>query len=70
VLAEALATADKIKGRHYEAKLYRLRGELTLQQSEVRRHRLPTLSSQTEAKACFLKTIKVARYQEAKLWEL
>jgi predicted ATPase len=70
VLAEALATADKIKGRHYEAKLYRLRGELTLRQSGVRRHRLPTPSSQTEAKACFLKAIEVARYQEAKLWEL
>lgn len=31
MLTEALATADKTKGRHDEAKLYRLKETLTLQ---------------------------------------
>ncbi|MBI3756744.1 MAG: hypothetical protein HY267_02090 [Deltaproteobacteria bacterium] len=34
VLAEALATADKTEGRHYEAELYRLKGELLLAQAD------------------------------------
>ena len=36
VLAEALAVVDKTGERFYEAELYRLKGELTLQQSGVR----------------------------------
>jgi len=35
VLAEALAMAEKNGERHYEAELYRLKGELTLQQFQV-----------------------------------
>jgi predicted ATPase len=37
VLAEALAAVDKTEERAYEAELYRLKGELTLQQSSVPR---------------------------------
>jgi predicted ATPase len=36
VLTEALAVVDKTGVRFYEAELYRLKGQLTLQQSEVR----------------------------------
>ena len=47
VLAEALAVVDKTGERFYEAELYRLKGELTLQQfqvpeSKVRSHQPPT----------------------------
>src|SRR5262249_57013350 len=35
VLAEALAVVDKTRERYYEAELYRLKGELTLQQFKV-----------------------------------
>ncbi len=37
VLAEALALVDKTGERFYEAELYRLKGQLTLKQSGVRR---------------------------------
>jgi predicted ATPase len=37
VLAEALATVDSTGERFYEAELYRLKGELTLNQSSVQR---------------------------------
>ena len=40
VLAEALAVVDKTGERLYEAELYRLKGELTLQQSRVQRSRV------------------------------
>jgi len=58
VLAEALATVDKTGERHYEAELYRLKGELTLKQSRVQ-----SLASsvQKEAKECFLKAIDIAQ---------
>src|SRR5439155_4037082 len=71
LLAEALATVDKTGERLYEAELYRLKGELTLQQSSVqglasRRVRSP----ESEAEECFLKAIEIARRQSAKSWEL
>src|SRR5262245_8836670 len=58
---------DRTGERLYEAELYRLKGELTLQQSSV-----PGLESsvQKEAEACFLKAIEIARSQKAKSWEL
>ncbi|GAH31925.1 unnamed protein product, partial [marine sediment metagenome] len=46
-------------GRHWEAELYRLRGELLLQ-----------LSDDTEAEVSLKKAIGVARRQSAKSWEL
>src|SRR5262249_32013380 len=66
-LAEALALVDNCSERFYEAELYRLKGELTLQQSSV-----PGLeaSAQQEAEACFLKAIEVACQQQAKSLEL
>jgi predicted ATPase len=61
VLAEALALVDDNGERWYEAELYRLKGELLLQQSQ---------GNSSEAEVCFYKAIDVARRQEAKSWEL
>jgi predicted ATPase len=81
-LAEALTMAEKNGERLREAELYRLKGELTLQQenqkAKIKRQKskiktdprslLP--DAQVEAEACFLKAIKVARQQQAKSLEL
>jgi predicted ATPase len=66
-LAEALAQVEKTGEHYYEAELYRLKGELTLNQSSV-----PGLESrvQQEAEACFLKALEIARKQRAKSLEL
>ena len=64
-LAEALAAVDNSGERWYEAELYRLKGELTLQ-SKVESQK----SKAEEAEACFLKAIEVARKQQAKFLEL
>jgi predicted ATPase len=77
-LVEALAFVDKTGERFYEAELYRLKGELTLQQqSKVESHKSkvpntqhPTPSTQAEAEACFHKAIEIARKQQAKSLEL
>jgi predicted ATPase len=60
-LAEALTLVDKTGERHYEAEIYRLKGELLLQQSS---------SNQTEAESCFHKAIAIAQNQQAKSFEL
>jgi predicted ATPase len=61
VLAEALALADTTGERWYEAELYRLRGQLLLQQSS---------DNTTEAESCFHQAIAIAQNQSAKSWEL
>ena len=45
----------------YEAELYRLQGELTLQTSD---------GYKQKAEACFLRSIEIAQCQNAKSWEL
>jgi hypothetical protein len=77
VLAEALATVNNTEEREYEAELYRLKGELTLQKFNV-----PGLTfkvenphstfphPQLEAEECFLKAIEISRKQQAKSLEL
>jgi len=68
VLSEALALmAGKTGDPFYEAELYRLKGELTLQRSGLRDSRSET---QQEAKACFHKAVEIARRQQAKSLEL
>ena len=57
---------DKSGERFYEAELYRIKGELTLQ-SQVQG---PTSNIEGEAEKCFLKAIEVARHQRAKSLEL
>jgi predicted ATPase len=76
-LAEALDLVDKTGERMHEAELYRLTGELTLQQLSVASSQLsvtnpqsPTPNPQTEAEACFLKAVDVAQKQQAKSLEL
>jgi predicted ATPase len=83
-LAEALAQVKKTGERWYEAELYRLKGELTLQR-EARGWRLETSSPspqvsslkplvsirvEREAEECFLKAINIAQKQQAKSLEL
>jgi predicted ATPase len=57
--------AAKSEQHFYEAELYRLKGELTLQASVQSRE--PKVK---EAEACFFKAIEVARHQSAKSLEL
>jgi DNA-binding winged helix-turn-helix (wHTH) protein/predicted ATPase len=85
VLAEALEIVDKTGEREYEAEVYRLKGELLLQQFKVQGSK-PVLSlvegfqvenpqsairnPQSEAEEYFRKALAVARRQEAKSLEL
>jgi predicted ATPase len=78
-LAEASATVDKTGERYYEAELYRLKGELTLQKFKVQGSEFqvtspqsptPSHQAEAEAEACFLKAIDIARRQQAKSLEL
>ena len=62
---KALDCAYRTGGCSYEAELYRLKGELTLQSSVQRLE-----SRVKEAEACFLKAIEVAQKQQAKSLEL
>jgi class 3 adenylate cyclase/predicted ATPase len=64
-LVEAIAAANKTEERLYEAELYRLKGQLTLQ----RKVHEPK-SKAEEAEACFFKAIDIARKQQAKSFEL
>jgi class 3 adenylate cyclase/predicted ATPase len=80
VLADALATVDNTGERFYEAELYRLKGELTLQQqsrlqsSEFKvasvQPLTPSNQAEAEAEAWFHKAIEIACKQQAKLLEL
>jgi predicted ATPase len=76
VLSEALETVHRTGERHYEAELYRLKGELSLQsrspQSAVSNPQslTPNPQAQVEAEACFWKAIEIARKQQARSWEL
>ena len=60
-LDEALTLVNATGERVYEAELYRLKGELLLQQSS---------DNATEAEACFHQAITIAQSQSAKSWEL
>jgi predicted ATPase len=60
-LAEALTQVDTTGERVYESELYRLKGELLLQQSA---------DNQVEAEACYHKALDIARAQQAKSFEL
>ena len=67
VLAEALEAANTKEERTYEAELYRLKGELTLQQLSGQPSRC---NVQEEAESCFRTAIELARRQKAKSLEL
>jgi TOMM system kinase/cyclase fusion protein len=61
VLTEALALVDTTGGRSCEPELYRLKGELLLQQP---------LGNQAEVESCFAQAMAIAQNQAAKAWEL
>jgi predicted ATPase len=61
VLTEALALVDITGERWYDPELYRLKGELLLQQNAV---------NQAEAEDCFHHALDIARNQQAKSLEL
>jgi predicted ATPase len=66
VVAEGLAALDKAGERLWEAELYRLKGQLTLQ------FEIQSLKSKVEeeAEGCFRKAIEIAHQQQAKSLEL
>jgi class 3 adenylate cyclase/tetratricopeptide (TPR) repeat protein len=82
VLAEALAIVDKTGERFWEAELYRLKGQLTLETSGWRLETSsPSLQATSleipvsqevalEAEGCFHKAIEIAQRQGAKSLEL
>ena len=61
VLTEALALVDTTGERWYAPELYRLKGELLLQQSS---------DNQADAETCFHHALEIARMQQARSWEL
>ncbi len=63
VLTEALSLIDRNGERCWEAELYRLKGQLLLQQNEGE-------SCFRSAEACFRHALEVARCQSARSWEL
>jgi predicted ATPase len=77
-LAEALALVDQTGERFYEAELYRLKGQLTLQKFQVSGSKFQVENSlgssvqslESEAEECFHKAIEIARRQQAKSLEL
>jgi DNA-binding winged helix-turn-helix (wHTH) protein/tetratricopeptide (TPR) repeat protein len=76
-LTEALSQVDQTGEHVYEAEIYRLKGQLTLQQFQVSGSKFQVVnpqstirSPQSEAEACFRKAITVARRQRAKSLEL
>jgi predicted ATPase len=81
VLAEALEMVHETGERCYEAELYRLKGELTLQQNREQGTgnggqkkdtdpRPLNPDPQGEAEGYFLTALAIARQQQAKSWEL
>lgn len=81
ILAKAMAVTNKNDERWWEAELYRLQGELILQQesqtakvkprkSRVLKHKVQSRGPQSEAEACFLKAIAIAQRQQTKSLEL
>jgi predicted ATPase len=77
-IAEVLRLVEKNDERYYEAEVWRIKGELTLQKSKTspgqvedkyQTNRNPSEVEQ-EAEACFLKAIEIAQRQQAKSLEL
>jgi len=72
-IAEALRLSETTLEVCWEAELYRVKGELTLQQQfkvQSSEFKVPKPHAEAEAEACFLKAIEIAHQQEAKLLEL
>jgi predicted ATPase len=61
------AIMDQTDERHYEAEMYRVKGELLLKQAQTRNLTPP---NQLEAQECFRKALEIARQQSARSFEL
>jgi predicted ATPase len=61
LLDEALAAGNRNEERRYEAELYRLKGEILLQQA---------IPDEQQAETCFRHALDLARHQQAKSLEL
>jgi class 3 adenylate cyclase/predicted ATPase len=78
VLAEALMLMNNTGECYWEAELYRLKGQLTLQRFQVSGSKFQVQNSpasgvrspESEAEECFLRAIEIARKQQAKSLEL
>ena len=70
VLNEALAVVDRNGEKYYLAELYRIKGELLLLQATDRAAVDVTTLRVAQAEECFHQSIKVARQQKARSWEL
>src|SRR5229473_431859 len=66
-VAEALTAVERTGERLFEAELYRIKGQLSLQSEQVKASEGKSIE---EAENCFLKAIEVARRQRAKSLEL
>jgi predicted ATPase/class 3 adenylate cyclase len=76
-LAEGFAAVHQHDEHVYEAELWRVQGQLTLQKFQVSGSTFQVtdlqslaLNPQVEAEKCFLQAIEIARRQQAKWWEL
>jgi predicted ATPase len=69
-LAEALIVVNNSRERHWEAELYRLKGEQLLAQAGKRRKAKGKKQPWGEVEACFHQALQIARRQQAKSWEL
>jgi class 3 adenylate cyclase/predicted ATPase len=67
VVSEALHVVDQTHETFYQAELFRLRGELTLQQANSQ---VQIANANADAEACFRKAIEIASRQQAKWLEL
>jgi predicted ATPase/class 3 adenylate cyclase/DNA-binding winged helix-turn-helix (wHTH) protein len=70
VLGEGLAAVCDNAERHYEAELYRLKGELLLQSGVRSLERDGPQPHVVEAEACFHQALAIAHHQQAKSLEL
>ena len=77
VLDEALAVIHRNGERYYLAEMYRIKGELLLLQAAERGRSQAAAGAQAvidvttpQAEECFHQSIKIARQQKAKSWEL
>jgi predicted ATPase/class 3 adenylate cyclase len=70
LLVEALSLLERTGERFWEAELYRLKGELTLQQLQVSGSALQVDTLRAEAEEWFWKAIEIARRQKGKSLEL
>jgi predicted ATPase len=63
LVAEALAVVNNSGERHWEAELYRLKGELLLEQAGTRHQANGSRQPWGEAEACFHQPLDIARRQ-------